>query len=155
MQLFTGGKRQTPARSDTPAVKTLDRPAEQTHTTAPEFNPFHSPTKTELPQAKTIDTQTPLLDELVENSESQIKLGLAHDHALDLLQRSVDILSAKLDDVKADKLPSVISAASKVVESIRKERLEVSKSGKDREVHYHFYTPEQRKMDSYEIIEVQ
>jgi hypothetical protein len=94
------------------------------------------------------------IDNILENSDSQIKLGLAHDEALKLLNSSISLLATKLDDVRADKLPSVISAASKTVESIRKERAEATKNGKDREVHYHFYTPEQRKLTDYEVIDV-
>ena len=122
------------------------------------FNPFSSPPFSQ-PQAKIqnqeqAETELPKLGDILENHESQIKLGLAHDKALDLLTHSVELLSAKLDDVKADKLPSVISAASKTVESIRKERSEASKNNKDREVHYHFYTPEQKKISDYEVIDV-
>lgn len=123
------------------------------------FNPFQTkeqlsssvPAAKEIPQQASSETN---LDNILENHESQIKLGLAHDKSLELLTRSVDILSAKLDDVKADKLPAVVTAASKVVESIRRERNEASKNSKDREVHYHFYTPEQRKITDYEIIDV-
>jgi hypothetical protein len=96
----------------------------------------------------------PVLDNILENHESQIKLSLAHDKALELLNRSVEMMSLKLDDIKSDKLPSVIGAASKVVESIRKERAESSKNNKDRDVHFHFYTPQQHKMTDYEVIEV-
>ena len=98
--------------------------------------------------------QSETLDNILENHESQIKLGLAHDEALKLLNNSIALLSTKLDDVKADRLPSVISAASKTVESIRRERNEVSKNGKDKEVHYHFYTPQQKTLSDYEIIDV-
>ncbi len=118
------------------------------------FNPFPPAMPVVEPKIESMEAPKVTLDHLLENHESQIKLGLAHDKALDLLNRSVDALSAKLDDVKADKLPSVISAASKTVESIRKERNEASKSGKDREVHYHFYTPEQKSVSQYEIIDV-
>jgi hypothetical protein len=97
----------------------------------------------------------PNLDTILANNESQIKLGLAHDKSLGLLSRAVDMLDAKLDDVNASKLPAVVIAASKVVESIRRERLESSKNSKDREVHYHFYTPEQKSVADYEVIEVQ
>jgi hypothetical protein len=95
------------------------------------------------------------LDTILANNESQIKLGLAHDKSLGLLSRAVDMLDAKLDEVSASKLPATIIAASKVVESIRKERLESLRTQKDREVHYHFYTPDQRKLQDYEVIEVQ
>ena len=95
------------------------------------------------------------LDNILENHESQIKLGLAHDKALDLLNNAVAALALKLEDVKADKLPSVISAASKTVESIRRERNEAAKNGsKDREVHYHFYTPTQKPVSDYNVIEI-
>jgi len=108
----------------------------------PSFNPFIPPP----PETK--------LEDILDNHDSQIKLGLAHDTALELLNASVKMLSGKLDDVRADKLPAVISAASKTVESIRKERAESAKNGKDREVHYHFYTPEQKKVSEYKIIDV-
>jgi hypothetical protein len=96
----------------------------------------------------------PNLDTILANNESQIKLGLAHDKSLSLLAKAVDMLDAKLDDVSASKLPATIIAASKVVESIRKERLESLKNSKDREVHYHFYTPDPKPLESYEVIEV-
>jgi hypothetical protein len=122
------------------------------------FNPF----KSEFPQpladipsiAPTQIVEQPALADILENHESQIKLGLAHDRALDLLNRSTEMLLTKLDDVSASKLPAVISAASKTVEGIRRERNESAKNNKDREVHYHFYTPEQKKLDSYEVIDV-
>ena len=119
----------------------------------PNFNPFQ-PQASPLETTQTLEKPTQLSD-ILENSDSQIKLGLAHDKALELLNRSVEALSAKLDDVRADKLPSVISAASKTVESIRRERSEQSKNSKDREVHYHFYTPQQNKISDYEVIDVQ
>ena len=117
-----------------------------------QFNPFEKP---QTPPVEVPEKEEPSLDTILENSESQIKLGLSHDRSLDLLVRSVDLLATKLDDVKADRLPSVITAASKVVESIRRERSEASKNNKDREVHYHFYTPEQKKVSDFEVIEVQ
>lgn len=94
------------------------------------------------------------LAELVTEADAQIRLGLAHNTALDLLTRSVQMLNTKLDDVKADKLPAVIAATSKVVESIRKERLERDKTGKDKEVHFHFYTPQQKRVSDYEVIDI-
>ncbi len=123
------------------------------------FNPFKDKEQTPLSpiqiqsSAQTLP-QPERLDSILENHDSQIKLGLAHDRALDLLNRSVEMLSTKLDDIKADKLPQVVSAASKTVESIRRERSEASKNKGDHDVHYHFYTPEQRRVDSYEVIDV-
>lgn len=95
------------------------------------------------------------IDKLVDNNDAQIKLTLAHDKALELLNNSVAMLASKLDSVTASKLPSVISAAGKVVESIRKERSEAAKSDKVQDVHYHFYTPVQKKISDYEVLEVE
>lgn len=121
----------------------------------PSFNPFSSESSSTptglIPSERLAE---PNLDSLLEDHESKIKLGLAHDRAIDLLNRSVQLLTDKLDDVRADKLPSVISAASKTVEGIRRERNEAAKNGKDREVHYHFYTPAQKKISDYEVIDV-
>lgn len=93
-------------------------------------------------------------DDLISDPDNKIKLASAHNDALDLLNSAVKELKIKLSDVSASKLPGVITAASKVVESIRKERLEVHKSGKDKEVHYHFYTPEQKAIEQYSVIDV-
>lgn len=122
------------------------------------FNPFSTKAESQtslLPQSTSSSSQSERLEDVLDNPDSQIKLGLAHDKALDLLHRSVEMLSLKLDDVSASKLPAVISAASKTVESIRRERLEQANTGKDREVHYHFYTPEQKKVTDYEVVDVQ
>lgn len=94
------------------------------------------------------------VDNLIDNADAQIKLARAHDLALDTLTRSVQMLGDKLDDVKADKLPAVISATSKVVEGIRRERNEAAKSKNGRDVHLHFYSPVQKQEQDYEIIEV-
>ena len=126
------------------------------------FNPFqksqspkNEPTSAVVEQALTKAlTDKTSIDNLIDNSESQIRLGLAHDSALNVLTRSLDMLSTKLDDIKADKLPAVVSAASKTVESIRRERSEASKNNKGQDVHYHFYTPVQRKISDFEVIEV-
>jgi hypothetical protein len=123
------------------------------------FNIFDTnklePTKTETKTLQVISSDVhPTVDTLINNHESQVKLGLAHDSALEVLNRSVTMLSTKLDEVRADKLPSVITAASKVVESIRKERSEASKNAKDRDVHFHFYTPQQKSINDYEVIDI-
>lgn len=141
--------RKTSSRS---SAMSLFIPAASQQKKEKSFNPFIQDKKIEVKEEHKEDQTT--LDSILKDSDSQIKLGLAHDKALELLTNSVNMLATKLDDVKADKLPSVISAASKTVESIRKERSEASKNNKDREVHYHFYTPQQNKVSDYEIIEV-
>lgn len=117
------------------------------------FNPFQKVPPKDPPLPNILPEQTKL-DDIIDNADSHVKLGLAHDKALDLLVNSVSHLAAKLDDVKADKLPSVIAAASKTVESIRRERVEAAKNNKDREVHYHFYTPAQKSISDYKVIDV-
>lgn len=113
------------------------------------FNPFQKilPSEIKLPE------EEPSINSLIENNDQQIKLATAHDSALKVLTDSVALLATKLDDIRPDRLPSVITATSKVVESIRKERSEATKNNKGKEVHYHFYTPIQRKVVDYEVIE--
>lgn len=129
------------------------------------FNPFETTTNIPLestshPQNKTLQPPVeatepqPTIDKLLNNNESQIKLGLAHDNALELLTKSISLMKLKLDNIKPDKLPSVISATAKVVEGIRRERNEADKNDKDRDVHYHFYTPVQKRISDYEVIDV-
>jgi hypothetical protein len=158
------------------AMSLFVRPASPEEPKVIEFNPFSSAdNKQEVKEAEVIPEkqedlssntllsklenlvnpiEQPSVDRLIENHDQQVKLALAHDNALSLLNKSVEMLDTKLDDIKADKLPAVISAASKVVEGIRKERLEQSKIGKDRDVHFHFYTPQQKSLDQFKTIEV-
>lgn len=95
-------------------------------------------------------------DDLIDNADNQLELSQAHNNALKLMTASINQLSAKLDNVRADRLPAVITAASKVVESIRKERSEAAKTDKEKDVHYHFYVPVQKKIADYgEVIDVE
>lgn len=120
------------------------------------FNPFAHKTSQLDSRSPTQNINIiPQVEQIVQDSESKLKLALAHDSALALLNDSVALLKLKLEDVKADKLPGVITAASKVVEGIRRERSEASKLNKDQEVHYHFYTPQQRKITDFQVIDVQ
>lgn len=100
------------------------------------------------------EDSSPKIEDLLSNSEQQIKLATAHDQALAVLTQAVVMMRNKLDDVRADKLPSIITATSKVVESIRKERNEAARSARGKEVHYHFYTPNQKKVSDYAVIDV-
>lgn len=168
MQLFGVGKKNSPILS-VQLKQDGTKHSEEIkieETKEKSFNPFEKKDSLFIPTARQTSlllpqkspqespSQAPSVEHLLDNSETQIKLGLAHDNALNLLSNSINLLSAKLDDVKADKLPAAISAASKVVESIRRERNEATKNNKEREVHFHFYTPTQKKVDDYEIIEV-
>ncbi len=100
------------------------------------------------------ESKEPGLDDLVGNADTQVKLGLAHDKALDTLVSAVDLMKMKLDDIKPDKLPGVISATSKVVDQIQRQRLDQSKNKNNRDVHFHFYTPTQKKIEDYTVVEV-
>ncbi len=153
MALFGIGKK-TECRSSVEGVSKENKEDKIEQKLAVTFNPFQKPQESFPQEFLPEQSSSPTLDKILENHESQIKLGLAHDAALSLLNNSIGLLSAKLEDVRADRLPSVIAAASKTVESIRRERNEATKNDKDREVHYHFYTPEQKKIEQYEIIDV-
>lgn len=112
-------------------------------------------TKTAESEESSNNQTTPAVENLIENADAQIKLAQAHDLGLETLINAVQVLGTKLDDIKPEKLPSVIAATSKVVESIRKERNEANKSKNgNREVHLHFYTPVQKQESEYEVIEV-
>jgi len=136
----------------------------------PAVPPFHNPfdkAKQELvsdsaiipevlPNSESTAAKTaePTLDALIANSDNDIKLALAHDTAIDVMVSAMQKVKGDMDNIKSDKLPSVITAASKVVEGIRKERNENSKTKIGRDVHLHFYTPTQKKLEDYKIIEV-
>lgn len=120
----------------------------------PKFDLINPPPNETKPQAADTDDENLTLDKIIHNPDAQIELGLAHNNAIKLLNNSIDQLSAKLDDVTPSRLPAAMVAASKVIESIRKERNEAFKNNKDREVHYHFYTPSQRKVEEYAVIDV-
>src|SRR5579859_3793461 len=61
------------------------------------FNPFD---KTPEP------SPPPQVEDLINNSETAIKLSLAHDTALELLTNSVSMLKNKLEDRKSTRLNS-------------------------------------------------
>lgn len=95
-------------------------------------------------------------DDLLLDADVDIELAKAHNKALSLMGTAMRTLENKLDGVKADKLPTVITSLGKVVSDIRRERVEREKANErpGANVHYHFYCPTQRKVDEYEVIEV-
>lgn len=114
----------------------------------------HSVANQTLSESPDSKPQQPSINDLVGNADTQVKLGLAHDKALDTLVSAVDLMKMKLDDIKPDKLPSVIAATSKVVDQIQRQRIDSVRNKDKQEVHYHFYTPTQKKMEDYEVIDV-
>lgn len=155
MKIFTGNSSKPPAVQQSVHVP-VEVPAVIPETVQAESTPkeWVNPFKTaeEIPPSS---SEEPTLDDLLEDSAMNIKLATAHNNAVTLLHSSIEMLATKLDNVKADKLPAVIAAASKTIESIRKERNENAKSNKGKDVHYHFYTPIQKKLSDYEVIEVE
>lgn len=125
-------------------------------------NPFSKPVsvngntvaKPEIKTGEILPAKEPKIDDLIGNVNAQVKLAQAHDLALLTLNDSLTTLRAKLDDLKPDKLASVVSATAKVVEGIRRERSEATKNSKGQDVHYHFYTPVQKNVDDYKLTEV-
>lgn len=123
-------------------------------------NPFQqsSLVVSSIPSIPSISTtENPKAEDLIDDSDSKIKLALAHDSALELLTTGLERLNngMKSGNIEEKKIPAILTATSKIITDIRKERLEREKNNKgDANVHYHFYCPEQRKIDTYEVIEV-
>jgi flagellar biosynthesis chaperone FliJ len=88
---------------------------------------------------------------IIENIEHRLKIELAHSAALDTLVTSVQRLQQQIPTLdNPTKLADVAAKMSKIVEFLgdRKE------TTKEEQVHYHFYMPEQNKIEQYEVIEV-
>ncbi len=98
--------------------------------------------------------QVPTIDNLLENADTKIKLAQVHDLALTTLHSAITTMSIKLDDVKPEKLPAVIAAMGKTVNDIRREQNEAVRNKDGNRVNIIFYTPEQRKLTDYAVIDV-
>ncbi len=96
----------------------------------------------------------PSIDDLINNVDQRLQIATAHDNAVALMDTAIKELTLRLPEIKADKLPSVITAASRMVTDIRREKLESDKVNANRNVHHHFYIPEQRKIEHYDVIDV-
>lgn len=139
----------------TPITKPIEIPDfPKTTFTSPFKKAAPVETKPAIKTGEVLPPTEPKIDELIGNVNAQVKLAQAHDLALLTLNETLTTLRAKLDDLKPDKLAGVISATSKVVEGIRKERSEAAKSSKGQDVHYHFYTPVQKSVTDYEVKEI-
>ncbi len=109
---------------------------------------------TEVAIAVAENKATPVIDDLLENADTKIKLAQVHDLALNTLHSAITTMSTKLDDIKPEKLSQVITAMGKTVNDIRKERNDALKNNSDKQVSIIFYTPEQRKVSDYAVIDV-
>ena len=126
-----------------------------------DFNPFRQAVTAEL--VKHIETSNEIsnkpevlppetnLDSLIENSDSKIKLSIAHDVALDTLVKSLQMINGKLEEIPAKQLIGAATAASKIVNDIRTEQ---NKAGGSKSVHLHFYSPIQKQVSDYEEVTV-
>jgi hypothetical protein len=150
MQLFTG-----PDKSDKPTFNPFKKnPSSSSSLVQPVASKDTEASKDMEHAEASNESDSIRLEDVIENADSQIQLAHAHDSALKLINNSIRELSTKLPDIKADRLPAVMLAAGKIVESIRKERAEVLKRGINNDVHFHFYTPQQKELSEYEIIDV-
>lgn len=100
-------------------------------------------------------SQSPSVDDLIDNTDGKIKLAKVHNTALEVMHTALEELKIMVPSASVKQLPSILATASRVVTDIRKERIEANKTSKDREVHYHFYTPERKKLSDFEVIDVE
>lgn len=119
---------------------------------------FENPFK-KVPQEETAASETSTsfsASDIIPDLDSQVSLARAHDSAIELLQVSITKLKDKVEgnEIKVSSIPSVINSAGKIIEIVRKEKLEREKNNKDINVHHHFYCPEQKSIETYEVIEV-
>lgn len=160
MSLFGVSKRVETVKEAEIVVDKEDIPIEFNSSVLPDekktesFNPFAKYAE-EVQKELEISTKPEIsVTDLVPNADEEISLATAESSAVALMTDAITTLRLKLDDIRADKLPSVISAAAKTVEGIRRERNDNKKNNKEQDVHYHFYVPEQRKIADYAVVEV-
>lgn len=94
------------------------------------------------------------IDKLIKDADSQIQLASAHDKAVRLMNTVISEMELRVNEVKPEKLPAILTAASKLVTDLRREQLESAKLKNGRDVHLHFYTPVQKTIEQYDVIEV-
>lgn len=128
-----------------------------------DFNPFPAPpqlTQSEVitPDAilESVATAAPTpgqIDSLIDGLDIKLKQELIHRAAMQALESAVNSLNVRLPEIKhPEKLADVAGKMSKIVSDIRNDRKETG--GKNKTVHLHFYTPEQKKVADYNSIDV-
>jgi hypothetical protein len=118
----------------------------------PANSPFEPAKTQEIPvKESAIEIGT---DELIEDADARINLAAAHNNAIAVMNTAIGRVKNGIEDIDVRKLPGVITAMSRVVSEIQKTKLEHEKINKGTEVFHHFYMPEQKKIESYEVIEV-
>lgn len=104
-----------------------------------------------------IDPASPIdnpIDNLLDSADSKIELASAHNKAITLMGKAIEQLEEKLPYIKGEKLPSVIASLGKVVTDIRREQNDRNERNKDEITVIHFYCPEPRQMETFDVIEV-
>lgn len=120
------------------------------------FNDLLKKDEKEIEELKDNQNNNPTLDDLITNSSAQVRLVTAHNNALDVVNTALLRLQQEVPNMKGDKIPAVIAAASKVVETIRKEKIDLHRNNKNPEnIHFHYYSPKQKSMSDYQVIEVE
>jgi hypothetical protein len=94
------------------------------------------------------------IDHIMGDADADIKLATAHTSAIDVMNSALEEMKLQISSMKPEKLPAVITAAGKIVTDIRKERIESQKNRTNQNVHFHFYTPNQKSLNDYSVIEV-
>jgi hypothetical protein len=98
-------------------------------------------------------SSSPSLDDLVKNADSKLKIELAHTAALDTLVSTVNRLKDTVPSLESPvKLSQIAMNMSRIMTSLTEKKED--KAEEDKQVHYHFYMPEQNKMDDYKVIDV-
>jgi len=116
------------------------------------ISPFESLKQEEIPAKESaLEIGT---DELIEDADARINLAAAHNNAIAVMNTAIGRVKNGIEDIDVRKLPGVITAMSRVVSEIQKTKLEHEKINKGTEVFHHFYMPEQKKIEAYEVIEV-
>lgn len=100
------------------------------------------------------ESDTVTTDELISDVDARVNLELAHDNAIHVMNHAIGRVKDEVNNLDVKRLPSLITAMSKVVTEIQRTKLEHQKVSKGTEVHHHFYMPEQKKLEAYEVIEV-
>ena len=93
------------------------------------------------------------IDELSNELNNKLSLELAHTTALETLVTTVNRLKEAVGAMDSPtKLADVAFKMTRVVEAIAEKKDRTVK--KEEQVHYHFYMPEQNKIESYGVIDV-
>lgn len=102
----------------------------------------------------TVVSLPPSIDQLVDNVQDKIKLGTAHESALDLMVASISILRERINDVdKPEKLASIAADMNKILSSVDNARNKNSNSNNTNNgIQIVVYKPQLVHESEYELI---